>query len=461
MTTLAQAILAKQLSQVQQCLAQGADINQIDEYGFTPLIEAAIANDTAIADYLLQQGADVKQQDLVGGTALHWSVENNNVTMSKLLLSRGADPNAYNNNGEPILIKPLLRQQGELKNLLLEHGASATFAMDYINAKLLGHRYELRGSVDIVSPAGNFVEVGMEGFFLEFSLNLVRFSLEQYLKNFAARAQQTSFPILKQIIEALQGAAQLMQLTQYQTNLQQHAALIERLLRHEILVIPTAYAGHAITFVKYGQWWMRCDRRKIDETLNGITLFKVGKPAALTSAFLYHLIYDKKEPSFIEQDMAEVLGLQLVSRILISPQMSGNCSWANVVACVPALYYLLTLQGAEPAPIVDTDHEALSLYYAWRDWDRLRALHYFIQEFEGADRKRKASIASLLAAVMFQRFRHDDARIIPIAKRILAILRQDKYAYILQNYLNFYAVSRPSAAGENLTKLIAHCDSYL
>ncbi len=359
------------------------------------------------------------------------------------------------------MIKPLLRQQGGLKNLLLEHGAAATFAMDYIHAKLLGHRYELRGSVDIVSPAGNFVEVGMEGFFLEFSLNLVRFSLDQYLKNFAARKQQASFSILKQIIEALHRAAQLMQLTQYQTNLQDHAALIEGLLSHEILVIPTAYAGHAITFVKYGQWWMRCDRRKIDESLNGITLFKVGKPAALTPDFLYHLIYDKKEPGFIEQDLTEVLGLELVSRVLISPQMTGNCSWANVVACVPALYYLLTLKGAEPSPIVDTEHESLRLYYAWRDWDRLRALHYFIQEFDGADRKRKASIASLLAAVMFQRFRHDDATIIPLAKRILAILRQDKYSYILQNYLNFYAVSRPSPAGENLTKLIAHCDSYL
>lgn len=461
MPSLAQAILAKDLSLVKQCLAHGADINQIDEYGFTPLIEAAIANDVAISEFLLQQGADVAQQDLVGGTALHWAVENNNVALVNLLLNKGADPNAYNNNGEPILIKPMLRQQGELKNLLIDKGAATTFALDYLNAKLLGHRYELRGSVDIVSAAGNFVEVGMEGFFLEFSLNLVRYSLQQFTKNFAARAQQTAFPILKQVVEALQRAAELMQLTQYQTNLAQHTARINALLQQELLVIPTAYAGHAITFVRYRDWWVRCDRRKIDETLNGITVFKVTKPHALSVDFMRHLIYDKKPAEFIERDMVDLLGLTLVSRVLISPQMSGNCSWANVVASVPAIYYLLTLGDAAPEPVVDTEHPALRLYYEWRDWDRLRALQYFIQEFAVADRKRKASIASLLAAVMFQRFRYDDPAIIPTAKRILSILRQERYAYILQNYLNFYAITRPSPAGENLTKLIERCDSYL
>jgi hypothetical protein len=458
--SLAEAIIKKDLSLVSRLLSHGEDVNQIDEYGFTPLIQAAIVNSLEICQLLLAQGADVNQKDMVGGTALHWAVENNHLPMVRALLEKGADPNAYNHNGEPVLIKPLLREQTELKLLLLERGAQVDFAQDYLHAKLLGHRYDLRGSVDIVSAAGDFVEVSMEGFFLEFSLNLVRQSLQDYMQNYAAREHSLAFPVLKEILLALKKAAQLMQLTQYQTNLSEHGAFIDDCLREPVAIIPTVYAGHAICFIRYYDYWVRVDRRKQGQTLNGVNIFKMHQPNALSADLLRHLIFDKKEPKFVEQTLTEILGLQLQTRLLMAPQMSGNCSWANVVAAVPALYYLYAHANEDMPHFVERNHPALELYYDWRQWDRFRALGYFIQAFDQADRKRKASIASLLAAVMFQRFYHEDTRIIPMAKRILKILRTDAYAYILKNYLDFYSVTRKTKAGENLKKLIEICDAY-
>lgn len=461
--TLAQAIINQNYPAVRQYLSSGADINQTDEFGFTPLIETAIVNDIELTKLLLDHGADVNEKDMVGGTALHWSVENNNLEMTRLLLKHGANPNEYNNNGEPIFVKPILRRQTELKLLLYENNASANFSVDFINVKLLGHRYDLHGSVDIVSPAGDFVEVSFEGFFLEFSLNLVRYSLEEYIKNYAARDSQTVFPVFSLCIDALHAAAKLIKFQQYQTRLDAHYEIIENLLDRELLIIPCNYEGHAITFVLYQNILIRCDRRKIGETVNGITVFNIRKPENMTRALIRKLIYDKKDEKFVDEKLSRLLGLELKTRVLITPQLSGNCSWANVVACVPAIYYLFCggINFASDYGLIDYDHPALVAYRNWRDWDRLRALQYFIKEFDCDDKKRKASIASLLGSVLFQRFHYQDADQLPTARRIVKLLRTPGYEYVLKNYLSHYYHSKRTPMGKNLHNLLEVCDSYL
>ncbi len=463
MTSLAQAIINRHTSLVQQYLQSGMDLNQFDEYGFTPLIETAIANDITMMRMLLDHGVDVNKKDMIGGSALHWAVENNNLEMCKLLLAKKADPNAYNNNGEPVLVKAILRKQSELKLLLYEYDASARFAMDFINVKLLGHRYDLRGSVDIVSADGDFVEVGLEGFFLEFSLNLVRYSLEQYTQNYAARSSKKDFPILNVCIDALRVAGQLIQYQQYQTDIEQHRQVIDSLLDRELLIIPVNFEGHAITYVRYEDVLIKCDRRKIDEALNGINVFKIRNPNLMTKDLIRRLIFEKKDEKYIHEQVEKRLGLELKARMMITPQMSGNCSWTNVVACVPAIYYLFTdgIDFTSNNGIIDLGHPALTLYEHWRDWDRLRSLQYFMHDFDAQNNKRKASIVSLLGAVMFQRFSYRDHKNIETAKRMLKILNTPRYEYVLKNYLNFYYHTNRTPEGENLKNLIDACESYV
>ena len=194
--TLANFIIQNQESAVRQLLALGADIDGFDEYGFTPLIESAIANHIHLAKLLLEKGADPNKKDLVGGTALHWAVENNNLEFCRLLLDNKADPNAHNLSAEPLLVKPILREHKVLKHLLYEYGASTRFANDYINLKLLGHRYDLKGEIDILNSDGGFAELSLEGFFLESSTHILRQSLHQYVSNFGAKKKQRLLPCL-------------------------------------------------------------------------------------------------------------------------------------------------------------------------------------------------------------------------------------------------------------------------
>ena len=99
---------------------------------------------------LLAAGADVDMPDLTGRTALHWAVDNANQVLAQVLLEAKANPNRYTVASQPVLSKSILRHDAPMKALLTRFSADTTFANDYINAKLLGHRFELSGYVDIV-----------------------------------------------------------------------------------------------------------------------------------------------------------------------------------------------------------------------------------------------------------------------------------------------------------------------
>lgn len=459
MLTLANCIINRKADYVRQYLLAGAELNQFDEYGFTPLIESAITNDETIAQILLEHKADPNFKDMVGGTALHWAVENNNQALAKLLIDYGADANSYNHYSEPAIVKAILRQQNEMKEYLYQNGASSTFAYDYINFKLLGHRFDLEGSMDIVDAQGQFTELDFEGFVMEFSLSLLTYSLEQFTQNYAAKTMQPYFPMIHRLIAALRQAAALIHYQQYLTDRQQHHKKIDALLREELLILPVVFNGHTIAMIRYQDQLVIIDRRaRQAKTLYGICVYKLTKPKALTSSLLQHLLYEKKTDEYIYERLPKLLGLKLVSRLLIEPQLSGNCSWANLAATIPAVLYLIDPEAPKKSIIDHEDHWSLIVYRYWREWDKERAIHYCLNSFDKASPARKASIASALAAILYQRLSYQDDHHVTLARRILKILRTEAYAYILENYLNFYWRERRTKAGENLEKLIQRCD---
>lgn len=178
MATLAKQIIFGSINDVALYLKRDdCVLNQIDEYGYTPLIQTAIVNSVPKAKLILEAGADVDFSDLSGRTALHWAADNNNAELVKLLLEHRANPNAFTRAGQPVLAISVLRNQDAIKKLLYQYGADLNFAQDFINAKLLGHRFELEGRADIVNNIGTFIEVEFEGFYLEFSLEIVAESL--------------------------------------------------------------------------------------------------------------------------------------------------------------------------------------------------------------------------------------------------------------------------------------------
>lgn len=88
-------------AEVQPCLDAGADVNQPNRVGYTPLTIAASRGDVAITRALLEAGADVDRTDAVGTTALGAAVLSRAPRdVVALLLEHGADANRPNQRGQ-------------------------------------------------------------------------------------------------------------------------------------------------------------------------------------------------------------------------------------------------------------------------------------------------------------------------------------------------------------------------
>lgn len=454
MPSLADAIIQQDLHATQQMLRY-EDINALDEYGFTPLIEAAIVDSIKMSSFLLEQGANPNLQDVTGAVALHWAVENNNLALCELLLKNGANPNAYNLAGQPVLVMPTLRRQVDLKRLLLRYGADQVFADDYINTKLLGHMFELVGNVDIVTPDNKYVDVDFEGFFLEITLGLISDSLFHFQNHFAARHLRRYSSLSQTIVQIMQRAARLIKFQQYQVNLAKHIPEIDELVSQDPCIIPVGYEGHAITFIRFGDLWVKCDRREDSRLYDNVMIYRITNTEAMTKEFIKSLIYVKQSDEFINHKLDKVLGLTPVTEIKVDAQISGNCSWANVEATIPALFFLILVQiNKDDKSVHYSKTLAVNYFNRWREWNKDRALHLCIDSFKKGDALRKASKAEILAAILFQGCQKNSAIDQQRQQDILSVLVGSKYEYVLKNYLQIYYYQSNTEEGRQFFELM-------
>lgn len=455
--SLADEIIYGTKENVERALQAGAEVNEMDEYGFTPLIEAAICNKIDVAELLLARDAIIDSPDLTGRTALHWAVDNHNLTLSQLFLEHKANPNAYTKSCQPVLVFPILRGQEELKDLLYRYGAKLNFAQDFINTKLVGHRFELEGQVHIIDCDGQFILIDFEGFFLEFTLSIIQNSLKRFINNYAAKALHPYTKKINKMLQCLSVASELIKYDHFSVEYKQHDDRINHLLDHELILIPVAYEGHAITCMKCGDLWVKCDRGYNSRNEGSVVIYRVMRPQLLTKNFIKDLIYKNHSRQYVNEGINDYLGLVKLTELPLPPQVIGNCSWANVEASVPTLLFLLLLQECnryDPQEIIRIQGFVMNFFEQWREWDKDRALEECIQSFYNASSPRQASKIALLAAVLAQKCRYNVPRELRRAEKILGLLLIPQYQFILESYLKVYVENNKTEVGENLMHLL-------
>lgn len=435
-------------------LAQNAEVNVIDEYGYSPLIQAAIVDSPSKTKLLLDASAEVDFKDVTTRTALHWAASNSDLEICKLLLQYGADPNAYTNAGQPVLVMPYLKRQKEIQNLLLKHGAKLNFAQDFINAKLLGHRFALEARVDIIDNRGTFIEVELEGFYLEFSLQIVVQSLFQFRYNYGGKHLRKYFPKLDHILNALQIAVELIKYQHYLIDIDKYAKRIDVLLDYEPLILPISFDGHAITLMKMGDWLVRCDRGEFGRNNGTVILYYMHNPHMFTKSFVKQLLYKRQYGAFINSGLVKQLGLEAKWQLPLPPQTTGNCSWANVEAVVPAIMFLLFLEELGRNKIESTQQAVLRFYDEWVEWDHNRELHFCLQSFTESNPARRASKAALLSAILFQSCQYDNRKDQRKVAKILPILTLPEYDYMLKSYVQVFGQDKKNKCMDNLRNFL-------
>lgn len=459
--SLSKEILKGTYQGVERLLEQGAPVNIIDEYGYTPLIHAAVTNRLDLVKLLLKKNAQVDILDISGSTALHWAIDNNNIEISALLLKHGANANAYNSGGQPPLFYPLLRKNKPLIKLLLDHGAKMDFANDFIMAKLIAHRFELKGRSDVINAEGLFISIDLEGFYLEFTLSLIRESLERFINSFMAHRMNVHSNELKTIINSFKNASQLREFKHFNKDIEANKSAIYPLFNIKLLLLPVSYMSHAINYIHYGQFLAKCDRG-VQKMTDPIVIYTVGNPKALTPDFYLHLLYTPHKKKFINHDLHQVLQLKPYAKLPIKHQITGNCSWANTESSIPTmLYMLLHDKIKDKAKVESLSIEIMNFYYAWLEWDKDRALEDCLEDFDKISFFRQKAKAALLGAVLFQACNLNKPADVARAKKILKILSRKEFHYIVRIYANIYVRGRRTSKGNAYAKLIEKCGYQL
>lgn len=104
--SLSQSVLDADMAAVQSRVQRGENVNEIDKWGWSPLLWAAYYNHYQISEYLLENGADpnlksVRNQGPIpmGSTPLVVASYYGNAKITELLLKHGADKTIRNNEG--------------------------------------------------------------------------------------------------------------------------------------------------------------------------------------------------------------------------------------------------------------------------------------------------------------------------------------------------------------------------
>jgi ankyrin repeat protein len=103
---------------------KGANVNQVTNMGFTPLISAASGGRTEIVQYLVRwHNADIKVRNYKGISGLDYACISNNKELVTFFLARGADPNSATESSITPLCYACQNKAAAVVDLLLSNKA--------------------------------------------------------------------------------------------------------------------------------------------------------------------------------------------------------------------------------------------------------------------------------------------------------------------------------------------------
>ncbi len=121
--SLNEAVRLNDIVLVKSLIDGGADVNERDTLGETPLHVAAISDYREIGSLLLENGADINAGDVRGLTPAHAAAWLRYRDMVDLLITHGADINARDKDGYTVLHTAALAGRKETVSLLIGKGA--------------------------------------------------------------------------------------------------------------------------------------------------------------------------------------------------------------------------------------------------------------------------------------------------------------------------------------------------
>lgn len=105
-------------------LRLGSDPNEIDAYGYTPLVNCSLRGCLKSAKILINNGADINMKAMHGYSPLHASAQNGYTELAELLIDNGADTEVKNDDGDTPLMLAIRSEHTSVVDLLCKRGCN-------------------------------------------------------------------------------------------------------------------------------------------------------------------------------------------------------------------------------------------------------------------------------------------------------------------------------------------------
>jgi ankyrin repeat protein len=149
MSTLMKAVKRNDVRGVQQLIAGGANVDELDPNGDAPLVMAAYLGHTDIVRLLLEAGADVRAVDPgMKATALHAAAYAGRTEAARLLIEHGIEIDRQGpKNGYTALHDAIWQGHTETARVIIDAGADLTLENHEGQTPLAFARARHRGDI--------------------------------------------------------------------------------------------------------------------------------------------------------------------------------------------------------------------------------------------------------------------------------------------------------------------------
>src|SRR5689334_725009 len=151
--TLAEAVVVRNSTAIENFLALGVDPNEPEPDGTTPLMRAVHGQMPNTAQMLIDAGADVRKANSYGVTALYIAARAGDSVATRMLLAAGADANAaLPASGETVLMTAAKAGNADVVRALLTGGADGVSLSSLRDARAAARVAEGNGYATPVNP---------------------------------------------------------------------------------------------------------------------------------------------------------------------------------------------------------------------------------------------------------------------------------------------------------------------
>ncbi len=130
-TPLHYAVESANFDIVKYLIEKGAKVDNKNAWGITPLEYAIKTSNLDIIKYLVEKGANVNNKNAFGETVFYYAVQEANLEIIKYLTEKGANINEKNKDGFPFLTIALKNKKIDLVKCLVENGIDINISDKY------------------------------------------------------------------------------------------------------------------------------------------------------------------------------------------------------------------------------------------------------------------------------------------------------------------------------------------